>query len=207
MAHRKCTADAVWPPKFRPSLDPNEVLRQISALCAHLAKLSQLSGVPSELPIPQTLPFARLSETTQSAMTSSSPEIVGTEPTREEKTEAAVPAERAKTQVGRKRREQPVATPRQTPPPRPKRPPPTKLRLMMKKTTRTEKSAEGTPTPPSPTSMEKPAKGTPEPTPPSPRWDRMTHEFGEAMREYTLSNRVRAGGGTLKKEKKLSVPL
>ena len=32
-------------------------------------------------------------------MTSSSPEIVGTEPTREEKTEAAVPAERAKTQV------------------------------------------------------------------------------------------------------------
>ena len=140
MAHRKCTADAVWPPKFRPSLDPNEVLRQISALCAHLAKLSQLSGVPSELPIPQTLPFARLSETTQSAMTSSSPEIVGTEPTREEKTEAAVPAERAKTQVGRKRREQPVATPRQTPPPRPKRPPPTKLRLMMK-TTSMEKSA------------------------------------------------------------------
>ena len=56
----------------------------------------------------QTLPFARLSETTQSAMTSSSPEIVGTEPTREEKTEAAVPAERAKTQVGRKRREQPL---------------------------------------------------------------------------------------------------
>ena len=71
---------------------------------------------------------------------------------------------------------------------------------MMKKTTRTEKSAEGTPTPPSPTSMEKPAKGTPEPTPPSPRWDRMTQEFGEAMREYTLSKRVRAGGGTLKKE-------
>ena len=70
----------------------------------------------------------------------------------------------------------------------------------MKKTTRTEKSAEGTPTPPSPTSMEKPAKGTPEPTPPSPRWDRMTQEFGEAMREYTLSKRVRAGGGTLKKE-------
>ena len=48
--------------------------------------------------------------------------------------------------------------------------------------------------------MEKPAKGTPEPTPPAPRWDRMTHEFGEAMREYTLSKRVRAGGGTLKKE-------
>ena len=64
------------------------------------------------------------------------------------------------------------------------------------KTTRTEKSAEGTPTP----SAQKPAKGTPEPTPPSPRWDRMTHEFGEAMREYTLSKRVRAGGGTLKKE-------
>ena len=28
----------------------------------------------------------------------------------------------------------------------------------------------------------------------------MTQEFGEAMREYALSKRVRAGGGTLKKE-------
>ena len=28
----------------------------------------------------------------------------------------------------------------------------------------------------------------------------MPQEFGEAMREYALSKRVRAGGGTLKKE-------
>ena len=50
MAHRKCSADAVWPPQFRPTLDPNEVMRQIAALVAHLAKIS------TGLPIPQILP-------------------------------------------------------------------------------------------------------------------------------------------------------
>jgi len=51
MAHRRCRADAVWPPIFRPSLNPNEVMRQIFALCAHLGKLAAIG-----LPIPQFLP-------------------------------------------------------------------------------------------------------------------------------------------------------
>ena len=50
MAHVKCAAGKVWPPAFRPALDPNEVLRQIHALLAHFAQLS------SGLPIPQVLP-------------------------------------------------------------------------------------------------------------------------------------------------------
>jgi len=53
MAHRKCPGDAVWPPQFRPSLDP-EVMRQIAALVAHLARLS------TGLPIPQILPHRAL---------------------------------------------------------------------------------------------------------------------------------------------------
>ena len=50
MAHVKCAAGKVWPPAFRPALDPNEVLRQIHALLAHFAQMS------SGLPIPQVLP-------------------------------------------------------------------------------------------------------------------------------------------------------
>ena len=53
MAHQKCTSDAIWPPRFRPALDPNEVLRQIAALCAHLAKIT--IGRGTGLPIPQIL--------------------------------------------------------------------------------------------------------------------------------------------------------
>ena len=50
MAHKRCRAKAVWPPVFRPDLDPNEILRQVYALCAHLAKMA------SGMPLPQILP-------------------------------------------------------------------------------------------------------------------------------------------------------
>ena len=53
MAHKKCPTGKVWPPTFRPTLDPNEVLKQINALCAHLGKLGYLA---SGLPLPQRLP-------------------------------------------------------------------------------------------------------------------------------------------------------
>ena len=50
MAHRTCPVDAVWPPRFRPSIDPNEVMKQIYALVQYLAKIS------TGLPISQILP-------------------------------------------------------------------------------------------------------------------------------------------------------
>ena len=53
MAHKKCPMQKAWPPRFRPTLDPNEVIRQINALCAHLGKLGFSSG---GLPVPQRLP-------------------------------------------------------------------------------------------------------------------------------------------------------
>src|SRR6185436_4890646 len=56
MAHRRCRADKVWPPKFRPSLDPNEILRQIHALSVHLGRLGALGKLADGLPIPQILP-------------------------------------------------------------------------------------------------------------------------------------------------------
>ena len=62
MAHKKCPAPKVWPPKFRPALDPNEVMRQIFALCSHLAKMAGGAPIPhladasTSLPIPQVLP-------------------------------------------------------------------------------------------------------------------------------------------------------
>jgi len=52
MAHRRCRAPAVWPPRFRPPMDPNEVMRQISALVSHLAQLTAKDA----LPLPQSIP-------------------------------------------------------------------------------------------------------------------------------------------------------
>ena len=63
MAHRRCQAPAVWPPKFRPPMDPNEVMRQISALVSHLAQLTATSGLP--LPQPDLPP--QLANKTQSS--------------------------------------------------------------------------------------------------------------------------------------------
>ena len=98
MAHRKCAAAAVWPPTFRPSLDPNEVMKHISALCAHLAKLS------SGFPIPQILPNES-QEMVQSEKPFSSPP---TQLEREEKTQGA---------VQKKRVTPPLKTPKATPSP------------------------------------------------------------------------------------------
>jgi hypothetical protein len=107
MAHKKCTEAKVWPPAFRPSLDPNEVMRQISALCTHLAKLS------TGLPIPQIIPNP--AGATQ-PMSPPSPRPVQQEVSREEKTSAAA----VTSMGGNKRRQHPPATPKATPPPRPK---------------------------------------------------------------------------------------
>jgi hypothetical protein len=83
---------------------------------------------------------------------------------------------RAKPSVERKR-PQPASSPKATPPPKAKRaPPPTRGR------TSTKKKSERTP------------------TPPTPRTAKVLESFSESMREYALSQRVRAGGGTLKSE-------
>jgi hypothetical protein len=62
MAHRRCQAPAVWPPRFRPPMDPNEVMRQISALVSHLAQLTAKDA----LPLPQSISSPQHADETNS---------------------------------------------------------------------------------------------------------------------------------------------
>ena len=122
MAHRKCSADAVWPPQFRPSLDPNEVMRQIAALVAHLAKIS------TGLPISQILPNRsfgappRRSVVERPGMSVATPPVVLETPVaREEKDELGVeslansPPEDARAEARHQGRERSGPQPRQKP--------------------------------------------------------------------------------------------
>jgi hypothetical protein len=105
MAHKECSAKAVLPPTFRPSLDPNEVLKQITALCAHLAKLS------GGFPIPQILP---------GAAREAPPLPMQAE--REEKTQAAASGMVMDEDTQRKRATPPPPTPNTTASPMAKQP-------------------------------------------------------------------------------------
>jgi hypothetical protein len=100
----------------------------------------------------------------------------GEEVAREEKTEAAVQTVRAKPAAERKR-PQPAPSPKATPPPKAKRSPnPTRTQTTARK--RSEET----------------------PTPLTPRRAKVYDGFKDSMREYALSQSVRAGGGTLKSE-------
>jgi len=123
MAHRKCTSDAMWPPRFRPLLDPNEVMRQIAALVAHLAKIS--TGRPSGLPIPQILHRGSASLTNvdrSSVLESSSSEHGQRELGVESRWTSSNNAHAMEEQAtpGRKRAQRPKSSPQATPSPKPK---------------------------------------------------------------------------------------
>ena len=125
MAHRQCTSDAMWPPRFRPSLDPTEVMRQIAALCAHLAKIS--TGLTSGLPIPQILhrgPSSRAAVDRSSVLETSNSEEkhgqreLGVDSRRTSSDNAQ--AMEAQATPGRKRTQRPKSSPQATPSPKAK---------------------------------------------------------------------------------------
>jgi hypothetical protein len=55
MAHRRCPANAVWPPLHRPSPHPGEIIKQIQSLALYLAKISG-GWLPQDFPQEQAIP-------------------------------------------------------------------------------------------------------------------------------------------------------
>jgi len=161
MAHRKCLGDAVWPPQFRPSLDPNEVMRQIAALVAHLAKLS------TGLPIPQILPHGALGSSPRRRVVESpvlsvatSPDELGVESTVKPPSEDAHATETLwSSPTPRKRPQRPTHTPKATPSPKLKE---------AKHGEREEAEAKHDERDAAPVPQQQPA-GKPNPPPPSPK--------------------------------------
>lgn len=172
MAHKRCAAEKVWPPRFRPPQDPNEVLKQIFALCSLFAKLSAGYIPPTILP--------------DVVRVAAPPVAVRAAPREEKETRSEF---RPSLTPARKRRTAPPKSPKATPSPKAKdakqdeigiKAPTGRQRLSekqssQKKERRSRKKSEG-----------------PTPLPPS--------NQQSSMREYDLSRRVRAGGGQSKME-------
>lgn len=103
MAHRRCTAAKSWPPKFRPPMNPNEVLRQIHALCAYLGKMT--SGMPLH------------SNPPQHKAVSAAPEQTQPRPAEDAEVEQKFEEKKKKVATPRKRPDRPTSTPKTTPSP------------------------------------------------------------------------------------------
>ena len=137
--------EKVWPPRFRPSLDPNEVMHQIQVLCGHLAKLSGGFSIPQILPEVASSKLARsplrpvgtgkTHEEVKDERTLESTRLDSGDSSSDEKTQETTqldsfqasgsdedvqPTPKSRTRQAQKRKEPPKPTPNATPSPKPK---------------------------------------------------------------------------------------